>query len=179
MLAREKAVMFCSAWRIQHDTSPKETTGRRWQLVGYSYVGNRIKNPPTRFLFPRFFHTFASDGLLSRVRDSVSAKSPLVRRVKVKKKETRRKAGLRVCVKPDLVRRRFTERRTDRSADANGSRRRKRPELGNHDRRSRGNDNWRAQGNDDGTVRTAPSELVAMKARPAAAFGSGTIDGDE
>jgi hypothetical protein len=58
---------------------------------------------------------------------------------------------------------------------------------GNHDRRSRGNDNWcsrgndnwRARGNDDRTIRTAPSELVAMKARPTAALGSGTVDGDE
>jgi hypothetical protein len=49
----------------------------------------------------------------------------------------------------------------------------------NHDRRSRGNDNWRARGNDDRTIRTAPSELVAMKARPTAALGSGAIDGDE
>jgi hypothetical protein len=50
---------------------------------------------------------------------------------------------------------------------------------GNHDRRSRGNDDWRARGNDDGTIRTAPSELVAMKARPTAALGCSTIDGDE
>jgi hypothetical protein len=58
---------------------------------------------------------------------------------------------------------------------------------GNHDRRSRGNDNWRrrgdnnwrARGNDDRTIRTAPSKLVAMKARPTAALGSGAIDGDE
>jgi hypothetical protein len=42
---------------------------------------------------------------------------------------------------------------------------------GNHDRRSRGND--------DRTIWTAPSELVAMKARPAAALGSSAIDGDE
>jgi len=50
---------------------------------------------------------------------------------------------------------------------------------GNHDRRSRGNNNRRARGNDDRTIRTAPSELVAMKARPTAALGSGAIDGDE
>jgi hypothetical protein len=50
---------------------------------------------------------------------------------------------------------------------------------GNHNRRSRGNDNWRGRGNDDRTIRTAPSELIAMKARPAAALGSGAIDGDE
>jgi hypothetical protein len=50
---------------------------------------------------------------------------------------------------------------------------------GNHDRRSRGNNNWRARDNDDGTIRTAPSELVAMKPRPTAARGSGAIDGDE
>ena len=50
---------------------------------------------------------------------------------------------------------------------------------GNHDRRTRGNNNWRARDNDDRTIRTAPSELVAMKARPAAALGSGTVDGDE
>jgi hypothetical protein len=49
----------------------------------------------------------------------------------------------------------------------------------NHDRCSRGNDNWRARGHDDRTIRTAPSELVAMKARPAAALGSSSIDGDE
>jgi hypothetical protein len=55
----------------------------------------------------------------------------------------------------------------------------------NHDRRgndnwrSRGNDNWRAWGNDDRPIRTAPSELVAMKARPTAARRSGAIDGDE
>jgi hypothetical protein len=49
----------------------------------------------------------------------------------------------------------------------------------NHDRRSRRNDNWRARGNDDRTIRTAPSELVAMEARPTAALGSGAIDGDE
>ena len=50
---------------------------------------------------------------------------------------------------------------------------------GNHDRRGRGNDNWRTWDNDDRTIRTAPSELVAMKARPAAALGSSSIDGDE
>jgi hypothetical protein len=50
---------------------------------------------------------------------------------------------------------------------------------GNHDRRSRGNDNWRARGNDDRTIRTAPSELVAMKARPASLRRSGAIDGDK
>ena len=50
---------------------------------------------------------------------------------------------------------------------------------GNHDRRSRGNNNRRARGNDDRTIRTAPSELVAMKARPTAALGSGAIDGGE
>jgi hypothetical protein len=47
---------------------------------------------------------------------------------------------------------------------------------GNHDRRGWGNDNWRARGNDDRTIRTAPSELVAMEARPAALRGSGAID---
>jgi hypothetical protein len=50
---------------------------------------------------------------------------------------------------------------------------------GNHDRRSRGNHNRRARDNDDRTIRTAPSELVAMKARPTAALGSRAIDGDE
>ena len=50
---------------------------------------------------------------------------------------------------------------------------------GNHDRRSRGNDNWRARHNDDRTIRTAPSELVAMKARPTATLSSGAIDGNE
>jgi hypothetical protein len=49
---------------------------------------------------------------------------------------------------------------------------------GNHDRRRRGNNNWRARGNDDRTIRTAPSELVAMKARPTAALSTGTIDGE-
>jgi hypothetical protein len=47
----------------------------------------------------------------------------------------------------------------------------------NHDRRR--NNNRRARGNDDWTIRTAPSELVAMKARPTAALGSSPIDGDE
>jgi hypothetical protein len=47
---------------------------------------------------------------------------------------------------------------------------------GNHDRRSWGNDNWRARGNDDRTIRAAPSELVAMKARPTATLRSGAID---
>jgi hypothetical protein len=50
---------------------------------------------------------------------------------------------------------------------------------GNHDRRSRGNDNRRSRGNHDRTIRTAPPELVAMKARPTATLGSGAIDGDE
>jgi hypothetical protein len=58
---------------------------------------------------------------------------------------------------------------------------------GNHDRRSRGDDNWRSRannnwctrGNDNTTVRTAPSELVAMKARPTAALSTGAIDGEE
>jgi hypothetical protein len=50
---------------------------------------------------------------------------------------------------------------------------------GNHDWRSRRNDDWCARGNDDRTIRTAPSELVAMKARPTAARGGGAIDGDE
>jgi hypothetical protein len=49
----------------------------------------------------------------------------------------------------------------------------------NHDRRSRGNANWCARRNDDRTIRTASSELVAMKARPAAALSSGATDGDE
>ena len=49
----------------------------------------------------------------------------------------------------------------------------------NYDWRSRGNNNRRARDNDDGIIRTAPSELVAMKARPTTALGSGTIDGDE
>jgi hypothetical protein len=58
---------------------------------------------------------------------------------------------------------------------------------GNDDRRSRSNYNWRsrgndnrcARGNDDRTIRTAPSELVAMKTRPTAALGTGAIDGNE
>jgi hypothetical protein len=50
---------------------------------------------------------------------------------------------------------------------------------GNHNRRGRGNDNWGGRGNDDRTIRTAPSELIAMKARPTAALGSGAIDGHE
>jgi len=45
--------------------------------------------------------------------------------------------------------------------------------------RSRGNNNRRARGNDDRTIRAASSELVAMKARPTAALGSGAINGDE
>ena len=49
----------------------------------------------------------------------------------------------------------------------------------NHNRRGRGNDNRYAGGNDDCAIRTAPSEFVAMKARPAAALGEGTINGDE
>jgi hypothetical protein len=44
---------------------------------------------------------------------------------------------------------------------------------------SRGNDNWRARDNDDRTIRTAPSELVAMEARPTAALSGRAIDGDE
>jgi hypothetical protein len=47
----------------------QEARNDRKSGVGYSHVGNRIKSPPTRFLFPRFFHTFASDYLLSQVRD--------------------------------------------------------------------------------------------------------------
>jgi len=50
---------------------------------------------------------------------------------------------------------------------------------GNHNRGSRGNDNRRAWDNDNGAIRTAPTELVAMKARPAAASGEGTIKCDE
>jgi len=50
---------------------------------------------------------------------------------------------------------------------------------GNHDRRSRRNNNRPAWDNHDRTIRTAPSKLVAMKARPAAALGSGAINGDE
>jgi hypothetical protein len=45
--------------------------------------------------------------------------------------------------------------------------------------RNRGNDSWPTWGNDDRTIRTAPSELVAMKAGPTAARGSGAINGDE
>jgi hypothetical protein len=50
---------------------------------------------------------------------------------------------------------------------------------GNHNRSSRGNDNRRARDDDDRTIRTASSELVAMKGRPTAALSSGSIDGDE
>jgi hypothetical protein len=50
---------------------------------------------------------------------------------------------------------------------------------GNDNWRSRRNDNWRARDDDDRTIRTTPSELVAMKARPTAALGSGAIDGNE
>ncbi len=50
---------------------------------------------------------------------------------------------------------------------------------GNDNWRSRGNDNRRGRGNDDRTIRTAPSELVAMKTRPTAALGTGAIDGNE
>jgi hypothetical protein len=50
---------------------------------------------------------------------------------------------------------------------------------GNYNRRTRGNDNGRARDNDDRTIRTASSELVAMKARPTAALSSGAIDGDK
>jgi hypothetical protein len=49
----------------------------------------------------------------------------------------------------------------------------------NHNRSSRGNYNRRARDDDDWTIRTASSELVAMKARPTAALSSGAIDGDE
>jgi hypothetical protein len=50
---------------------------------------------------------------------------------------------------------------------------------GNHNRRRRGNDNWRTRDNDDRTIRAASSELVAMKARPAALRGSGAVNGDK
>ena len=50
---------------------------------------------------------------------------------------------------------------------------------GNDNWRSRRNDNWRARDNDDRTIRTAPSELVAMKARPTATLSSGAIDGNK
>jgi hypothetical protein len=50
---------------------------------------------------------------------------------------------------------------------------------GNDNRRSRGNDNRRTRDYDDRTIRTAPSELVAMEARPTAALGSGAVDSEE
>ena len=50
---------------------------------------------------------------------------------------------------------------------------------GNHNRRSRSTDNGRARDNDDRTIRAASSELVAMKAGPAALRGSGAVNGDK
>jgi hypothetical protein len=94
-------------------------------------------------------------------------------------KKSRPKAALRVCVKPDLVadasqNDAATEARMPAITGAANDR-----SWGNHDRCSRGNDNWRARDNDDRTIRTAPSELVAMKARPTAALGSSAVDRDE
>jgi hypothetical protein len=45
--------------------------------------------------------------------------------------------------------------------------------------RSWGNNNWRTRRNDDRTIRAASSELVAMKAGPAALRGSGAVNGDK
>jgi hypothetical protein len=50
---------------------------------------------------------------------------------------------------------------------------------GNDDWRSWGNNNWRTRRNDDRTIRAASSELVAMKAGPAALRGSGAVNGDK
>jgi hypothetical protein len=94
------------------------------------------------------------------------------------KKEPRRKAVLRVwnqiwfaaALQNDAA----TEARMPEIAGTANDR-----SWGNYNRRSRGNDNGRAGDNDNRTIRTASSELVAMKARPTAALSSGAIDGDE
>jgi hypothetical protein len=78
-----------------------------------------------------------------------------------------REAGvLRVCVQPDLVRCRLTERRNDESADASDSRRRKRPELGQLQpaqpgQRQRAPQGQRRQDDSDGIVRTRCDESPA------------------
>ena len=82
------------------------------------------------------------------------------------KKEPRRRAVLRVCVKRDLVRWRFTERRSDGSADASGSQRRKRsepvqPRPAEPAQQQPARPGQRRQDHSDGTVRIRCDESPA------------------